>query len=398
MSLLVEAEKARQDSQFEKARLLYQKLARKPSLPPPERAETLLGLADMERIRGFFPEALEHYQQAAQRFKNLDPTAVIDAQVGWALAARASGQPQAAVQKLQKALIFYKKGKDPEGEAFVHWALGGTLRIAGDMKKGLKELLVALRLFKKLNNSEGLSYTCCALGGIYRMLGEYGKSGRFYREANRRMRQRKDTFGIAYSYCGLGNVERMAGRFKQALPFYKKAERLYGTIGDRVSYAYTLWSIGTTYKMLRFLGKAADYFLKADKLFVQTGDARGRIYVNHGLSEIKILSNIPLMDITKKNELYWRMRAHLDQEKNVIETEVKNYPWENLHEEFMFVFALGRLGLFCAKKIKYKNKKLRIKKLRKLKRSIQKAEDSIRAKYRKTGSKFYPRSIPVNWP
>ena len=351
LSTIQRAEQARWASKYETARKIYKTLLKKRDLAVEEKGDALLGLADVERIRGYFPEALGHYREAEKLWRSLDPVSVVDAQVGWALAARASGQPRPALQKLWRALKYYKKEKDLEGEAFVHWALGGTLRIAGDMKKGLQELLIAQRLFKKLRSAEGLSYTCCALGGIYRMLGDYVASGRYYREANRRMRQRKDTFGIAYSYCGLGNVERMAGRFKQALPFYKKAESLYDTIGDRVSYAYTLWSLGTTYKMLGQYTQAHRAFYKADNLFKKTGDTRGRIYALLGFAEVEFLKGHK-----SKGTTWWK------QAKTVADSS--HYVWEKLHVESL---RNGRVII-------------------------------PRSKYKKTGSVFFPKSLPVNWP
>jgi len=344
------AEKARSLSQFESARKIYKTLLRS-VLTKEEKAEALLGLADVERIRGYFPEALSHYRQAGQLFKTIDTTTQLDAQVGWALSARASGHPLSALKELKKTLIQYQKQKDLQGEAFTHWALGGTWRIAGNMKKGLKELRFALKLFKKTKNSEGLSYTCCALGGIYRMLGQYNLSGRYYREANRRMRQRKDIFGVAYSYCGLGNVERMAGRFKHALPFYKKAEKLYGTIGDRVSYAYTLWSLGTTHKLLGQYPQAHRSFFQADKLFKSTGDARGRIYALLGHAEIAFIQE------NQTQGLKWWREA-----KKV--SDQSHYLWEKLH-----------VSSLKEGKVHHLNKQ-----------------------YQKAGSQFYPMTMPINWP
>ncbi len=240
MDLFEKAEEFRQDSRFYSAQKTYEKLLRLPSLTPEEKAAAILGLADMERIQGYFPQALRHYQKAIQWLENKDREAYWDAQAGWAPAARASAVRSRNLAVLQKALKAYRKQKDEQGEAFARWALGGTLRPPVSMKEGKQQLQTALRMFKRLKNGEGTAYTCCALGGIHRMLGHYGESGKFYREANRRMRGLEDTFGIAYSYCGLGNVERLAGRFQRALPFYQNAEQPYGAIGDRVSYAYTL--------------------------------------------------------------------------------------------------------------------------------------------------------------
>jgi tetratricopeptide (TPR) repeat protein len=195
------------------------------------------------------------------------------------------------------------------------------------------------------------------------MLGRYSESGQYYREANRRMRQRRDTFGIAYSYCGLGNVERMAGRFQKALPFYKKAEKLYGTIGDRVSYAYTLWSLGTTYKMLGHNPNALSAFQKADQLFIKTGDTRGRIYTLLGFTEVEWIKAgdvhfpRPLRERARvRGNAFWKKAKSI--------ADKSHYAWESLHVESL---KGGRVN-------------------------------NLAKRYRDSGSLFYPKSIPVNWP
>ncbi len=348
--LFDQAHQARLSSQFKKAQNLYKRLL-KNLFDPFEKAEAALGLADVQRIQGDFRASLHHYEMASNCLKGKDPMGVMDAKVGWALAARAVGRPIEALTKLKAALSFYKKEKDPQGEAFVHWALGGTYRIAGDMRRGLAELQVALRIYKKLKEEEGIAYTCCALGGVYRMLGRYAESGKWYREANRRMWERKDTFGTAYSYCGLGNVERMAGRFKQALPFYRKAEKLYGTIGDKVSYAYTLWSIGTAEKMLRRFSLARKAFLSADRLFVITGDTRGRIYTLLGFAEVNWMEG----KLAKGFQFWGKAKSIADK---------SSFAWEKLHVESL---KDGRVNM-------------------------------LETKYKKTGSHFHPEIFPVNWP
>jgi tetratricopeptide (TPR) repeat protein len=357
------AEKARQASRFKEAQKIYEKWLHRPSLPCEEKAEALLGLADVERIQGDFVQALGHYRKAADLFKDHPGETFWDARVGWALAARACGHPKEALEILKKALRIYRKERDRTGEAFAHWALGGTLRIAGDMKGGLKELQRSLSMFKSLKDSEGVSYTCCALGGLFRMLGKYAESGKFYREANHRMRRRKDSFGIAYSYCGLGNVERMAGRFQAALPFYLKAEKLYGTIGDRVSYAYTLWSLGTTYKMLGQYTQAHRAFYKADNLFKKTGDTRGQIYSLLGFAELEWLKTInPRYPLPLRERA--RVRGWVVWKKAKAIAVKSDFAWERLHVEAL---KGGRVN-------------------------------DLASRYRKAGSRFFPTSLPVNWP
>jgi tetratricopeptide (TPR) repeat protein len=351
MNSFEKAEKLRSQSRFKEAEKVYRQILRA-TQDLAEKAEALLGLGDVERIQGEFISALRHYKATDKILSRHDLGAAMDAKVGWALAARAVGRPKEALALLRGALQFYQRHKDASGEAFAHWALGGTLRIRGEMKEGLRELEKALALFKKLGDLDGVAYTCCALGGIHRMLGDYSLSGKFYQEANRRMRKQDDVFGTAYSYCGLGNVERMAGRFKAALPFYRKAEKLYSLIGDKVSYAYTLWSIGTAYKMMGLHYPQAHWaFYKADRLFEKTGDTRGRIYTLLGFAESEWLQGH-----AAKGNAYWKAAKKI--------ADKSDFAWESLHVEAL--------------------KDGRVKNLSTL--------------YKKAGSKFWPKTLPVNWP
>ena len=160
-----------------------------------------------------------------------------------------------------------------------------------------------------------------------------------------------------------GEQQRVAGRFKQALPFYQKAEKLYGTIGDRVSYAYTLWSIGTTCKMLDQYTQAWSAFQKADILFKKTGDTRGRIYTLLGFAEVEFLkaaflkSPRPLRERARVRGIVWWKQA-----KQIADRS--KFAWEKLHVESL---KGGRVNLLASL-------------------------------YKQAGSKFYPKSIPVNWP
>jgi tetratricopeptide (TPR) repeat protein len=218
------------------------------------------------------------------------------------------------------------------------------------LKQGWKELEKAEKLYRKMGDQEGQAYTHCALGGLARMLGRYSESGKHYQVANRLHRQNKDSFGTAYSYCGLGNVERMNNRLDSALVYFKKAEKLYKRIGDKVSYAYTLWSIGTTYKLMGQLSDTLLYFNEADKLFRSTGDLRGRSYASLG-----------------RAELAWLKGKDGEAERKKAEGFAKSggYAWELLHARMM------KKG---------------------------KALPNAKNQYRRIGSTFYPKGLPVNWP
>ena len=315
-----------------------------------DQAEAHLGAADCLRLQGSFTASKRHYRTAEILFQKFSSPRCVDAAAGWALSARASGDPGKAVKLLRETLAFYRKDGDREGQAFALWALGGALRIAGDMPEGKKSLLKALALYRRLGDREGEAYTHCALGGLNRMLGRPRETASHYRAANLLHRSRRDTFGTAYSFCGLGNVERMAGRWDAALRFFRRAERLYRIIGDRVSYAYTLWSIGTDLKMKGDFPGAGGYFKKADALFQKTGDARGRAYVFLGYAELKWLEGRDGSGDLRKAGAF---------------AKAGGYAWEALHAK---VLKGGRVS------------------------------PRARALYRSAGSSFVPAKLPVNWP
>lgn len=280
------AERARNGSRFAEAERLYLTILKAPRPSVLDRAEALLGAADVARLQGKFGDSLSRYKHALVLFGKVGSPRVVDTQTGLALALRAMGRPREALTLLRKALGHYQADGDAEGIAFAHWALGGTWRIAGDLRKGWSELGLALAAYRDLKDREGEAYACCALGGLARMRCDLDASRHYYGKANALMRRRKDLFGTAYSYCGIGNVHRMEGDFPRALAYFKRAEGLYSRIGDIVSYAYTLWSMGTARKMQGRLGEAAEKFGEAQKLFLKTGDTRGQVYALLGFAEI----------------------------------------------------------------------------------------------------------------
>jgi len=340
----------RDQSRFAQAARLYRTLLKRKGLSILQAAEAHLGAADSDRLQGNFPASKANYRKARKFFQAAGSPRTVDAEAGWALAARASGEPRLAVRLLRRCLAFYQVDGDLEGEAFARWALGGALRIAGDMREGWSQLQRALALYRRLGDSEGEGYTHCALGGLARMRGRWADCAVHYRAANKIHRRRHDPFGTAYSYCGLGNVQRMAGRWDGALRFFRKAEKLYKRIGDKVSYAYTLWSIGTAEKMKGNLKAARHSFATADKLFQQTGDDRGRAYVFLGYAELDWLQ---FQDGEKSRH------------KALAFARGGGYAWEALHAKVM------------------KGGKI--------------AKDS-RSHYAKAGSRFYPKGMPLNWP
>jgi tetratricopeptide (TPR) repeat protein len=350
-SLIQQAEARRARSQFKTAQAAFLK-AVKAAPGPDAQAQAWQGVADCARLLGNFPGALLAYGAALKLAPAGDRAFRADLWCGQALAQRASGKPAEALKGLDQALAAYRGLKDAEGQAFCHWALGGTLRIAGDLLAARKHLLLAEKAFAKLGQAEGASYVDCALGGVNRMLGRRAENQRYYARASARMRVRQDPFGIAYSWCGLGNVARMDGDLAAALKHFRKAETGYARIGDKVSYAYTLWSLGTTFKLMERFPEARRALAKADGLFRRTKDGRGQAYVQQALAEIEALEGHPAKGLA-------RLKRGV--------ALVRPYAWEARHHRALTALLQGK-------------------------------PLAAERAYRGSGSSFKPSSLPVNWP
>ena len=247
----------------------------------------LLSLGDTLRLTGDFKGSWSYYRRARSLASKLGmETEAVDSIVGEALALRATGELKEARELLQRALRFYRAGKDRAGEAFTLWARGGVLRFSGDVRGAMECFKRARVIFTRTRDKTGTAYTLSGLGGASRVLGRYALSKRYYAEANVLFRSQRDTFGIAYTYCGLGNALRMRGEFKESLKFFGRASTNYKKIGDIVSYAYTLWAEGTSLQMLGRDTEARKDFKEAEGLFKKTRDKRGLLYSKMSLSEL----------------------------------------------------------------------------------------------------------------
>jgi tetratricopeptide (TPR) repeat protein len=349
--LLIAAEKARAASQFKAARRLFERAAAK-AQDPLAAAQAWQGVADCGRLLGDLSPSLRAYARALRLVPRQDRAWQADLLSGQALAWRACGQPRRALQGLRKAALRYQALRDPAGQRFCHWALGGTLRIAGDLDGALKHLQAAERGYARSGDGEGAAYVDCALGGVQRMRGRFAESARHYARANALMRARRDTFGTAYSYCGLGNAARMRGDLSTALRWFLKAEKAYARIGDKVSYAYTLWSLATAHKLMERYPAALARLAKAERLFKGTGDGRGLAYVQTARAEIRALQG--------------RSAAASAALKKAARL-ARPFAWEARHVRALQALLAGRL-------------------------------DKAQAAYAGSASRFRPQGLPVNWP
>lgn len=286
------AETAYAESRYREAARLYARLCRILPQDFPQWYTCHLHRAHCLRLAGTFHQALRLYRLLGQ-IDSSNGRDVLDARVGEALTLRALGQLKRALQLLHDALQGYQQRRDTEGILHTLWALGTTLRFAGDFRAGQHYLHRAVQLCTR-HNLGALTYLYCALGGLSRMRGALQRSLTLYSRAHAYALRSNDTFGIAYSACGIANAHRMMQRWDAAEHYFTIARMHYEQIGDRVSYAYTLWGEAMAYLLQSRWTEAEERLQSAQALFQRTGDRRGWLYY--------VLAQVQLMALRSASE------------------------------------------------------------------------------------------------
>ena len=180
--------------------------------------EVRLALADLDRVRGAYPSAIEHYTRALQ-----DVALRPDAYVGLAMT-------QAALGNNPLALDYYERAHQLRpGDAGIHSDLGYHYYLNGNFDKAIASYRVATTL------QPDRATLWSSLGGVYYMAGRRKEAaGAFNR-----------SLAIEPTYGALSNFASLRfedGAYAEAANLYRRAAqlepddyRLWGNIGDALA-------------------------------------------------------------------------------------------------------------------------------------------------------------------
>ena len=184
----------------------------------PKLLDVSLAMGDLDRARGEYPQAIEHYTRALQ-----DVALRPDAYIGLAAT-------QAALGNNPLALDYYERAHQLRpGDALIHTELGYHHYLKGDLEKAIASYRIATTLqpdSAKLWNS---------LGGLYYVAGRRREAAAAY---NRSLAL-EPTPGALSNFASLRFED---GAYAEAADLYRRAARLdpddyrlWGNIGDALS-------------------------------------------------------------------------------------------------------------------------------------------------------------------
>lgn len=184
----------------------------------PKLLEVSLAMGDLDRVRGEYPQAIEHYTRALQ-----DVALRPDAYIGLAAT-------QAALGNNPLALDYYERAHQLRpGDATIHSELGYHHYLNGQFDKAIASYRIATTL------QPDRATLWNSLGGVYYVAGRRREAA----EAYSRSLAIEPTYGALSNFASLRFED---GAYAEAADLYRRAAqlepddyRLWGNIGDALS-------------------------------------------------------------------------------------------------------------------------------------------------------------------
>lgn len=284
--LFLQGEAHRLLGSFQPAIATYAK-ALKTSVQAEERMDILLAMAACYRTLGVAAAAYELADDALNMAKELEyDEYVVRAMQEMAMALRAWGKLDEALEMLDVVLAAYTQEKDYAGMSFICWAKGGVYRLKGMLAEGIAQFQLAIKYAKKCGDEINLAYGYCGLAGISRIAGKIDDCVKNYKLAEKIFNKTEDLFGKAYTNCGMANGLRQQGKYDEALRHYDKADKLYSGIGDKVDLGFVKWGRADILKRRNKLPQALADLESARELFDNSDEMRGQILTKLALAQV----------------------------------------------------------------------------------------------------------------
>ncbi len=282
----LQGEAERQLGNFETALLTYAKGLKIADVAE-ERMDILLAMASCYRTLGHAAAAYELSDETLQMARELEyDDYEVRAMQEMAMALRAWGKLDDALELLDTVLAAYTQNKDYAGMSFIHWAKGGVFRLQGQFEEGIAQFKKSVSLAKKIHDKINEAYGYCGLAGISRICGQIDACVKNYKLAEKIFKTTQDVFGKAYTHCGMANGLRQQGKYAEALRHYNIADKLYSSIHDTVDLGFVKWGRADVLKRQNKMQAALNDLQEAKVLFDNSDEMRGQILTKLSLAQV----------------------------------------------------------------------------------------------------------------
>nr|QOV09128.1 Tetratricopeptide repeat protein [uncultured Thermoplasmata archaeon] len=228
----------------------------------PEIGRVHVTMANIRKMRGDFPGALEHIA-IAQEIMSTFPENIVDRiqlekEKGIIFWRR--GEQELARTSLEKAAALAEETGDERLAAGIEANLANVLNELGENPKAIKIYESGLARFRKLGDVQAESILLNNLGSMASDSGNIEQAMKYYTESLGIKRRIGDRKGIAYTLNNIGNQLKLTGEYSEAMARFSEARAMLESIGDGVALPITLKNLGDCERSLGHLDAALEHY------------------------------------------------------------------------------------------------------------------------------------------
>ena len=221
----------------------------------PDNEDVLFNLATLYEDTGAFDLAHERYMKLLAR----DPKS-IDALVGIGRVEIGRGNPQAALEHLNRALALAVQLENEEARATILLTMGDGYRGLNKPEEALRYFQDSLAIWRKVGQKGGISDSLRGIAVAQSTLGKSDLALKAFEECLQLRREIGDSGRIGATLIDFGSFYTEMGQYNQALARLREALQIQRDLGRPGNQALVLQNIGTTYFFKGSYEEALTYY------------------------------------------------------------------------------------------------------------------------------------------
>ncbi len=235
---LIAAADAHVENNYDRAVAAYGQLSKL----LPDDSQVQFNLGQLYENHGNMADALKHYQRVlAADPKDLEGLlAVGRVQIK-------SGNPQASLDPLNRALSLAVELNNQQGKANVLQAIGVAYQFLNRPQDALSNFQQSLAIKQTIGDKRGMAVSLDQIAQIEQTLGKPDDAAKHYQQELKIEQEIGDQSGMARALTNYGDLEQSQGRFDQSLDATKKALQIYMSLSDQTDQATALNNVGNIY-------------------------------------------------------------------------------------------------------------------------------------------------------
>src|SRR5262249_30887497 len=196
-----------------------------------------------------------------------------------------SGNPQASLEPLNKALSLAIQLENDEQKADVLHAIGAAYKLTEKPNDALRYYQESLAIKRRVGQKRGIAVTLGEIAQVNKQLGNPDVALASLTEALQIQREIGDKKGMAQTLIVLGGFYRDRGDYEQALKDYKESLQIQREVGNPNGEALCLNNIGNVYLFKAQYDDAQTHFERALEIREKIKNPRDIADTLHNLAE-----------------------------------------------------------------------------------------------------------------